>query len=71
MADNESLGVQHVALHLRRQQPRRRRTEHDVGPGDLTCRSEQLLLQFQSLGRALLHEVGTFDRFLDGRDDAQ
>ena len=71
MADDQSLGVHHVALHLGGEQARCRRTEHHVGPGDATGRSEQLLLQLQPLGRALLHEVGAIDGFLDGRDDSQ
>ena len=71
MADDESLGMLHVALHLGGQQPRRRRPEDHVGPGDAAGRREQLLLQLQPFRRALLHEVGALDGFLDGRDDPQ
>ena len=71
MADHEPFGVDHVALHLGGQQARRRRTEHDVGAGDAAGRGEQLLLQVEPLGRALLHEVGTVDGLFDGGDDAQ
>ena len=64
-------GLHHVALHLGGQQARRRRAEHHVGPGDAAGRGEQLLLQLQPLGCALLHEVGAVDGLLDGRDDPQ
>ena len=51
--------------------PEVRRAEHDVGPGGGAGPAQQVLLQLESLGRALLHEVDAGGRFLRRGDERQ
>ena len=67
MADDEALRVDHVALDLGGEESRGGGSEHGVAGCCLAGLGEHLLLQLESLGQALLHEVDAGDGVLDGR----
>ena len=71
VSDHEALGMVHAVLHQRGQQARRGRTEHHVGAGGGAGPTQQILLQLQAFGCALLNEVDIGGRVLGGCDKSQ
>ena len=69
--DGEALGPGHVGLELRREEPGGRGRDHDLRPRGPARRCEQLALELDALGRALLDEVGIAGRVLRRRDEGQ
>ena len=71
VADHQPLRVSESVLERAREQPGRRRGDHDVGSGDGVGASEQLALHVEALRRALLDEVDADRRVLGCGHDVQ
>ena len=71
MSDDEPLRMLHARLQQAREQARGGRREHDVGRRGSARPPQQVLLQLQPLGRALLHEVDALGRFFRRGDERE